>query len=265
VSCAEVGALFSLGTARSVSEVSLMMPGVTQTAIGDAMTTLERGNVLRAASDAVVELMFRQSITQQWGRGTTAIKRIAVDTHGYTDFAMGLARLLGFDLCPRLKSLSDRMLYVPKGFVIPDNIESIVRPNLNLSLIEAQWDELVRLAASVKSGKVTATTVLKRFGSVATGDPLYRAGKALGRLERSLFLCDVGSLTLLTNIVMTRNTLNLQSFFKQSLQGRSDYKVEHLSQVAPIHHRHINFNGHFTFPVEENEDRLFASTSASIR
>lgn len=150
------GALFALGTARSVSEVSLMMPGVTQTAIGDAMTTLERGNVLRAASDAVVELMFRQSITQQWGRGTTVssdgmsldasrhlwnarvdprrrtygigryqhvldrwgivynqpivlgsrqagaaiegavrqkvvdtIERIAVDTHGYTDFAMG--------------------------------------------------------------------------------------------------------------------------------------------------------------------------------
>jgi TnpA family transposase len=204
------------------------------------------------------------------------------------------------------------MLYVPKGFVTPDNIESIVRPNLNLSLIEAQWDELVRLAASVKSGKVTATTVLKRFGSVATGDPLYRAGKALGRLERSLFLCDVlpsndfrrelhrdlshgeavhslqrkifqgglgakrgrrseesaamfGSLTLLTNIVMTWNTLKLQSIFKQSQQGRSGYKVEHLSQVAPIHHRHINFNGHFTFPVEENEDRLFASIGASIR
>src|SRR3546814_19231554 len=26
---------------------------------------------------------------------------LAVDTHGYTDFAMALARLLGFDLCPR--------------------------------------------------------------------------------------------------------------------------------------------------------------------
>lgn len=33
------------------------------------MATLERSNVLRAASDTVVELMFRQSITQQWGRG----------------------------------------------------------------------------------------------------------------------------------------------------------------------------------------------------
>ena len=74
-----------------------------------------------------------------------------------------------------------------------------------------------------------------------------------------------GSLTLLTNIVMTWNTLKLQSFFEQSLQGRSTYKVEHLSQVAPIHHRHINFNGHFTFPIDENEDRLFASTGASNR
>lgn len=111
------------------------------------------------------------------------IERIAVDTHGYTDFAMGLARLLGFELCPPLKSLSNHMLYVLKGFVILDNTESIVRTTLNLSMIEAQWDELVRVVASVKSGKMTATTVLKRFGSVATGDPLYRVGKALGRLE----------------------------------------------------------------------------------
>ena len=55
------------------------------------------------------------------------------------------------------------MLYDPKGFVIPDNVESIVPPNLNPSPIEAQWDELVRLAASVESGKVTATTFLKHF------------------------------------------------------------------------------------------------------
>jgi hypothetical protein len=33
--------------------------------------------------------------------------QLAVDTHGYTDFAMALARLLGFDLCPRLKELSN--------------------------------------------------------------------------------------------------------------------------------------------------------------
>ena len=55
------------------------------------------------------------------------IERIAVDTHGYTDFAMDLARLLGFDLCPRLKSLNDRLLHVPVDFPFSPNIASIVR------------------------------------------------------------------------------------------------------------------------------------------
>jgi hypothetical protein len=39
--------------------------------------------------------------------------QLAVDTHGYTDFAMTLARLLGFDLCPRLKELKQRHLFFP--------------------------------------------------------------------------------------------------------------------------------------------------------
>lgn len=371
------GALLAYGTARSVSEVSLMMPGVSAESISGAQSILERGNVLRTASDAVVELMFRQSITIRWGTGRTVssdgmsldasrhlwnarvdprrrtygmgqyqhvldrwgiiynqpivlgtrqagaaiegavrqqvvntIERIAVDTHGYTDFAMGLARLLGFDLCPRLKSLNDRLLHVPVDFAFPPNIASIIRPSLNLSIMEPQWDELVRVAASIKAGKVTATAVLRRFGSVASGDPLYRAGRALGRLERSIFLCDVltsndfrrelhrdlshgeavhslqrkiyqggvgakrgrrseemaaisGSLTLLTNIVMTWNTIMLQSYFKRSLQGTCDISTKHLSKIAPIHHRHINFNGHFIFPIEQGEDRLFQQAVVS--
>ena len=41
--------------------------------------------------------------------------QLAVDTHGYTDFAMALARRLGFDLFPRLKELKQRHLFVPRG------------------------------------------------------------------------------------------------------------------------------------------------------
>lgn len=37
--------------------------------------------------------------------------QLAVDTHGYSDFAMALARLLGFDLCPRLRRSSDACSY----------------------------------------------------------------------------------------------------------------------------------------------------------
>ncbi len=41
------------------------------------------------------------------------LTRLAVDTHGHTHFAMALARLVGFDLCPRLAGLSTRNLWLP--------------------------------------------------------------------------------------------------------------------------------------------------------
>lgn len=51
--------------------------------------------------------------------------QLAVDTHGYTDFAMALARLLGFDLCPRLKQLKQRHLSVPRGTKVPAEIAAV--------------------------------------------------------------------------------------------------------------------------------------------
>jgi TnpA family transposase len=50
-------------------------------------------------------------VRQEW----IETSQLAVDTH--TDFAMALARLPGFDLCPRLKDLKQRQLYVPRGMV----------------------------------------------------------------------------------------------------------------------------------------------------
>jgi len=51
--------------------------------------------------------------------------QLAVDTHGYTDFAMSHARLLGFDLCPRLKELKQRHLFVPRGTKVPAEIAAV--------------------------------------------------------------------------------------------------------------------------------------------
>jgi TnpA family transposase len=115
---------------------------------------------------------------------------LAVDTHGYTDFAMMLARLLGFDLCPRLKNLKERRLHVPRGTTIPEAIKPICTTTANIQLIEAQWDRLVHLAASVHSGHASAVASLARFGSATRGDPTYEAGVQLGRLLRTVFLTD---------------------------------------------------------------------------
>ena len=113
-----------------------------------------------------------------------------MDTHGYTDFAMALARLLGFDLCPRLKELKQRQLYVPRGTVIPAEIAAVCEATVDTALIEKHWDTLVHLAASVMSGNASAVAALARFGSAARGDPIYEAGVQLGRLLRTAFLAD---------------------------------------------------------------------------
>ena len=118
------------------------------------------------------------------------VSQLAVDTHGYTDFAMALSRLLGFDLCPRLRELRQRHLFVPRGMRIPHEIAAVCEASVDTALIEAHWDQLVHLAASVQTGHASAVTALARFGSAAKGDPIYNAGVQLGKLLRTAFLAD---------------------------------------------------------------------------
>jgi TnpA family transposase len=118
------------------------------------------------------------------------ITQLAVDTHGHTDFAMALAKLLGFDLCPRLKALKDRHLFLPRGTPIPASVQEICRASVDLERIRSHWEQIVHLVASVHSGYTSATHATARFGSASRGDPLYEAIVHLGRLLRTVFLCD---------------------------------------------------------------------------
>lgn len=118
------------------------------------------------------------------------ISLIAVDTHGFTSVAMAIAKLLGFDLCSRLRNLSERKLFMPRGWTVPQELEAVTVRQVSLTAIERGWDDLLRLVASIRAGKVSAAQAIQRLGSAAIGDPLHRAAEHLGRLLRTLFLCD---------------------------------------------------------------------------
>ncbi|ABO60166.1 transposase Tn3 family protein (plasmid) [Burkholderia vietnamiensis G4] len=132
---------------------------------------------------AAIEGVVRQS-------GTSDVAQLAVDTHGFTDFAMGLARALGFDLCPRLAHLRDRRLHVPQHHAVPAELVAVTDCDVRLDLIESIWDEFVRVAASIQSGCCTAVEALTRFGAAARGQPVYDGGVHVGRLFRTIFLID---------------------------------------------------------------------------
>ena len=131
---------------------------------------------------AAIEGAVRQSITR--------IERLAVDTHGYTDFALACAKLLGFDLCPRLRSMRDRKLHIPRGITVPASVASQVMQDVSLTGIREHWMELLRVIATIEEGWSSATQLLERFGNAARGEEVYRAGTALGQLLRTIYLCD---------------------------------------------------------------------------
>jgi len=133
-----------------------------------------------------IEGVLRHNETRTGG----GLLRLAVDTHGYTNVGMAVAKLLGFDLCPWLRNLSERKLYVPRGLLVSDGLSAAASHEISLKTIREGWDGLLRLVASIYSGRVSAIVALQRFGSAAQGDPIHKAADHLGKLLRTLFLCD---------------------------------------------------------------------------
>ena len=151
----------------------------------------------RRQAGAAIEGALRQ-------RQVGQLERVAVDTHGFTHFAMTLAKLVGFDLCPRLARLKRRRLYLPRGLDVPPILQPIVAETVSRRAISRGWDGLLRLGASVKHGWYPATEALDRFGSAAAGDPVHEAGDEMGKLLRTLYLCDY-----LSNPVFRTDVLDL--------------------------------------------------------
>ena len=138
--------------------------------------------LLQRQVGAAIEGVVRQRITP--------ISRLAVDTHGYTDIGNAIAKLLGFDLCPRLHDMREQWLHVPRGWPETPELESILKRDINLDDIHAEYDNLLRIAASIDDGYTSATYLLERLGSAARGSRLHRAGTQLGQLWRTVYLCD---------------------------------------------------------------------------
>lgn len=118
------------------------------------------------------------------------IQILAVDTHGFTYPGMALAKLLKFDLCPQLAGLPDRKLWLTRKMKVPEGLDRVAFNTVSERAIVGGWDQMLRLVASVLTGRVSVSWALARNGSAAAGDRLYRALDQYGRLLRTLFLCD---------------------------------------------------------------------------
>jgi TnpA family transposase len=112
------------------------------------------------------------------------------DTAGFTDHVFGLMHLLGFRFAPRIRDLKGTKIFVPKNDEDYSGLQPMIGGNLNIKQIREHWNEIMRLAASIKHGTVTASLMLGKLGSYPRQNGLAVALRELGRLERTLFILD---------------------------------------------------------------------------
>lgn len=112
------------------------------------------------------------------------------DTAGFTDHVFALMHLLGFRFAPRIRDLNDKRLFVHGEISDYPALIPLIGRKLNIELIKTHWDEILRLATSIKQGTVTASLMLRKLGSYPRQNKLAVALRELGRIERTLFMLE---------------------------------------------------------------------------
>lgn len=112
------------------------------------------------------------------------------DTAGYTDQVFGLTNLLGFRFAPRLRDLSDSKLYSFEKLDQYPELEKLLRGRINIKTIRENYDDVLRLAHSIREGTVSASLIMGKLGSYSRQNSLATTLREMGRIDKTLFILD---------------------------------------------------------------------------
>ena len=77
-----------------------------------------------------------------------------------------LMHMPGFRFAPRIRDLGDTKLYIPGTAHKYPGLKAMIGGTLNLKHLRAHWDDILRLASSIKHGTVTASLALRESGRI---------------------------------------------------------------------------------------------------
>lgn len=115
-------------------------------------------------------------------------REIMADTHGYSEVVFGLFALLGYRFSPRLADLADQRFWRVSKEDDYGALNELSRHVINSRLIYDYWDDMLRLAGSLKLGKVKATAVMRTLQRSGSLSGLGRAVAEFGRIEKTRYL-----------------------------------------------------------------------------
>lgn len=110
------------------------------------------------------------------------------DTHGQSAPVFGLAHLLGIELMPRIRHWKGLMFVRPDKGCRYEHIDALFTDTPDWDLIRRYLPDLLRIVLSIKAGKISASTILKRLSAYSRKNHVYQAFRELGRVVRTGFL-----------------------------------------------------------------------------
>jgi TnpA family transposase len=227
-----------------------------------------------------------------------AIVEHTTDTSGYTEILFALFDLLGLQFSPRISDIGSQQLYRIDRTPTYRHIEPLLKGSLQVERILRRWDDLVRVAGSLKLGWVTASLFISKLLSFARQNALAQALQEYGRLTKTLFILhyleseeyrrriqvqlnkgeslhalrqflmfgnegkirrrqleeqtnQASCLTLVTNAVITWNTVYMAAAIEQLRTEGYTIADADITHLSPARYEHINRYGKYQFNVEE--------------
>jgi TnpA family transposase len=111
------------------------------------------------------------------------------DSHGQTLATFAMFDLVGRRLSPRIAKLTEKQLYRPRAashYKAWPLAGALLKHHAQIDLIDAKWDDLLRIGASLKQGYVSAALLISKLQAGSRQHPLAKAMLEYGKLLRTL-------------------------------------------------------------------------------
>ncbi|MHC4686967.1 MAG: Tn3 family transposase [Planctomycetota bacterium] len=113
---------------------------------------------------------------------------IMADTAGVSDIVFGLFWLLGYQFSPRLADIGEARFWRIDKSADYGPLDGLARQHINIKLIQQNWDDMLRLAGSLKMGTIKASELMRSLLRSKNPSTLAKAIGALGRIPKTLYL-----------------------------------------------------------------------------
>ena len=129
---------------------------------------------------------------------------------------------------------------------VPKHLRPLVGGKVNVDLIDRNWADILRVAATMAAGTMRPSQLLRKLAAYPRQNELAAALREVGRIERSLFM--IAGLNLLAAIIIYWNTLKLGEAVFAKREAGLEVPAEFLTHVSPLGWEHINLTGEYRWP-----------------